>query len=218
MGAVQKLFPEPQHPAEHPPVEGRAVPGGLPARTIREGAGYKQVYAYSKKCVNDKVISPKIFIMYSKRFFPFVVILYSAFCFAQTSQNYQQDKIDSILTRIDSILQMNNLWLQHIETNQSFKQRYKLYQTDNMYTFLQLDTKTGMIEQIQWSLDSAEEGSMTINDVDLSRNSFRYESGSFELYPTQNIYQFILLDKEDGRKWHVQWGFKSEKRWIRRIY
>ena len=30
------------------------------------------------------------------------------------------------------------------------------------------------------------------------------------------MYQFILLDKTDGRTWHVQWGEKAE-RWIRRI-
>lgn len=44
-------------------------------------------------------------------------------------------------------------------------------------------------------------------------------SGSlFELYPTQNMYQFLLLDKTNGRAWHVQWGMEDTKRWIRRIY
>ena len=149
----------------------------------------------------------------------FVAALISASIgFSQTRQSNQQTKTDSLLTRIDSILQMNNLWLQHIETSQSFKQRYKLYQTENVYTLLQLDTKTGMIEQVQWSLGSEFEGSVTINAQDLSKNPYRYEAGSFELYPTKNMYQFILLDKEDGRKWHVQWGMESEKRWIRRIY
>ena len=40
----------------------------------------------------------------------------------------------------------------------------------------------------------------------------------YKLYPTKNIYQFLLLDKVTGRRWHVQWGFESSKRWIKRIY
>lgn len=93
-----------------------------------------------------------------------------------------------------------------------------MYQTENLYTLLQLDTKTGKIEQVQWSLDSDKEGTFTINDEDLNWG-FGYGSGTFELYPTKNMYQFILIDKTDGRKWHVQWGTGGEKsRWIRRIY
>ena len=137
--------------------------------------------------------------------------------FAQTKQNKQQAKKDSTLTRIDSLIQATNAWLEQIEITNSLKQRYKLYQTDNIYTLLQLDTKTGQIEQVQWSLDSDNEGSVTINDQDLTFGS-GYGSGSFELYATKNMYQFILLDKTDGRKWHVQWGMKATQRWIRRLY
>lgn len=44
--------------------------------------------------------------------------------------------------------------------------RYKLYPTENIYNFLQLDTMTGKIELVQWSLDKDEEGSTTLNDID----------------------------------------------------
>lgn len=43
-------------------------------------------------------------------------------------------------------------------------------------------------------------------------------AGNFELYPTQNMYQFLLLDKVTGRTWHVQWGFEEKERWIQRIW
>ena len=135
--------------------------------------------------------------------------------FAQTKQKTVLN--DSTLVRIDSLLRVNNAWLEHIELDLSLKQRYKLYQTDNIYTFLQLDTKTGMIEQVQWSLDSDNEGSVSINIEDLTYG-LGCGSGSFELYPTKNMYQYLLLDKTTGRKWHVQWGMESSKRWIRRIY
>jgi hypothetical protein len=93
--------------------------------------------------------------------------------------------------------------------------RYKLYPTENIYNFLQLDTMTGKIEIVQWSLDDDKEGSATLNNEDLSLGT---GCGTFELYPTKNIYQFLLLDKVTGRRWHVQWGFESSKRWIKRIY
>ena len=144
-----------------------------------------------------------------KRIIPlFVVALSMQSIFAQNNTNK---------TRNDTLMEVYAQWLQQIELDLSLKNRYKLYQTENIYTFLQLDTKTGMIEQVQWSLDSDNEGSVSINNEDLTYG-FGYGSGSFELYPTKNMYQFILLDKTNGNKWHVQWGMKSSERWIRRIY
>ncbi|MBR1792444.1 MAG: hypothetical protein IJ764_02225 [Bacteroidales bacterium] len=131
------------------------------------------------------------------------------------SFKYEQ-KVDSLLSQINTLLMINNDLLEHLEINSSLKDRYKLYQTENIYTFLQLDTKTGMIEQVQWSLDSDNEGSVLINGDDLTIG-YGYGLGSFELYPTKNMYQFILIDKTSGRKWHIQWGMESRKRWIRKI-
>ena len=99
--------------------------------------------------------------------------------------------------------------------SEDLNNRFKLYKTNNIYTFLQLDTATGKIKQIQWSLKSEEEGYVTINDEDLSFIS--PQNGTFELYPTENMYQFLLLDKRMGKMWHVQWGMESSKRWIREM-
>lgn len=153
-----------------------------------------------------------------KKLFSIMVMVLGTLSVSAQEEKNQKADIVHLLQRVDSILQMNNSWLQYIETGQSLKQRYKLYETENIYTFILLDTKTGKIEQVQWSLDKDKEFSVSINDDDLSKYSSRYyEPGSFELYPTKNMYQFILLDKEDGRKWHVQWGTERNKRWIRRI-
>lgn len=160
-----------------------------------------------------------------KRLFLLLTVILLTFSgMAQTAKNpplktndNQDERIVALLARIDTLMVINNELLNHLEINTSLKGRYKLYPTDNIYTLLQLDTKTGQIEQVQWSLDEDNEGSVTINSVDLSYG-FGYGSGTFELYPTQNIYQFILIDKTDGRKWHVQWGMSDNKRWIRRIY
>lgn len=122
-----------------------------------------------------------------------------------------------LLEKIDTLVAINNELLEQLDINTSLKGRYKLYHTDNIYNLLELDTKTGRINQVQWSLDADNEGSVTINDNDLSYG-MGCGSGSFELYPTKNMYQFILIDKTDGRKWHVQWGMEIGNRWIRRIY
>jgi hypothetical protein len=41
--------------------------------------------------------------------------------------------------------------------------------------------------------------------------------GRFTLYPSANMYVFIMLDQEDGRQWQVQWGTAADKRFIAEI-
>lgn len=117
---------------------------------------------------------------------------------------------DSIATQTSDLVS-NILTLQY---RQNIANRYKIYPTENIYTFLKLDTQTGKIDIIQWSLDSKEEFTIPLNPDNLSLLN---DLNSFELYPTQNMYQFILLDKATGQQWHVQWGTKPSKRWIRHI-
>lgn len=44
------------------------------------------------------------------------------------------------------------------------------------------------------------------------------QNGRFELYPTGNMYNFILVDVIDGRTWQVQWNVDEENRMISRFY
>lgn len=128
-----------------------------------------------------------------------------------------QSKLGSQTTKIakdSTLIKIHNL-LEDVDFRIHGLDRYKLYPTENIYNFLQLDTSTGKIDVVQWSLDDGKEGSVTLNDEDLSLDT---GCGTFELYPTKNMYQFLLLDKVTGRKWHVQWGFEASKRWIKRIY
>ena len=125
---------------------------------------------------------------------------------------YSQSTKNSVC---DSTLIYITKQLEDIDFRINGMNRFKLYPSENIYTLLKLDTATGKIDQVQWSLDSDKEGSFTINNDDLSLGS---GSGTFELYPTKNMYQFILLDKVTGRQWHIQWGMEASKRWIRRFY
>ena len=90
---------------------------------------------------------------------------------------------------------------------------YKLYPTENMWTFLELETFTGKIWQVQYSV-SGDRFKVPINSVDLSfdfTGDLQY-AGRFELYSTQNMYNFLLLDRENGQVWQVQWSLDADKR------
>ena len=133
------------------------------------------------------------------------------------SASGQTTNTEKSLSQNDSLTWAGTKWLEQIELNLSLKERYKLYPTQNMYNFLLLDTKTGQIEQIQWSMKPENEIHSTINSVDLTYGQ-GYGSRSFELIPTQNMYTFLLMDKTTGRIWHVQWGLENRKRGIWNIY
>lgn len=124
------------------------------------------------------------------------------------SEVYAHDarqKTDSLLNRIEH----------KVAGDLDYIENYKLYPTENIYTFLELDTKSGRIYQVQWSFEKREEFVIALNLVDLAESPY----SNFELYPTKNIYTFILLDKFNGNAWHVQWGTEESQRtvrWIRR--
>ena len=94
-------------------------------------------------------------------------------------------------------------------------QRYKMYQTENIYNLLKLDTWTGRVWQVQWG-DTKERVEVIINYRDLrdwstgKDDDYEYaaknRNGRFEMYPTKNMYTFILLDTYSGKTYQVQWS------------
>ena len=40
----------------------------------------------------------------------------------------------------------------------------------------------------------------------------------FTLYPTTNIWTFLLLDQVEGTPYQVQWSQEANKRFVMRIY
>ena len=96
-----------------------------------------------------------------------------------------------------------------LEPTQNPDARYRLFATQNIFTFLKLDTREGRIWQIQWG-DKEHRYTDPLNTNALVPGG---KPGRFTLYPTTNVYTFILLDQETGDAWHVQWG-KSEDRFV----
>lgn len=89
--------------------------------------------------------------------------------------------------------------------------RYELFPTENIWTFLKLDTQNGKIWQVQYSLDDSYRGEIELNSKALIPDNAA-ENGRFTLYPTKNLYNFILLDQIDGKMWQVQWSTEAANR------
>jgi hypothetical protein len=95
---------------------------------------------------------------------------------------------------------------------------YKLFPTQNTWASLKLDTRNGRIWQVHYSVSKeGYEGAMSINSYSLVLPEEEIK-GRFNLYPTENMFNFILLDQLNGNTYKVQWHNDNDKRFIRRIY
>lgn len=120
------------------------------------------------------------------------------------------------LHEVDSI---NKLILDGIHDNHDMP-RYKMYQTENIYNLLKLDTRTGAVWQVQYRMKGVKAKTISIDDgisIGVIPEIYGWD-GRFELYPTKNMYTFILIDTGTGRTYQVQWGTDSKHRFMERLY
>ena len=94
---------------------------------------------------------------------------------------------------------------------------YRLFATRNTYNFIKLNTRNGQMWQVQWGTESKYRFETTLSDISRVEKE-EEKNGRFFLYPTTNIYNFILLDQIDGRAWQVQWSLEEKDRMVLRIY
>jgi hypothetical protein len=91
---------------------------------------------------------------------------------------------------------------------------YQLYPTENMWAFIKLDTSSGQIWQVHFAINDDSSRSEEILSMTRLAVGSEAKAGRFALYPTKNMFNFILLDKKDGRTWQVQWSFDYMNRGI----
>lgn len=89
--------------------------------------------------------------------------------------------------------------------------RFKLYQTENMYILLKLNTATGAIWMLQYEMNDRKAALVPIAERDAAWVDEEGRPGRFELYPTKNMYTFIMLDTEKGTTYQVQWNTDLDK-------
>jgi hypothetical protein len=113
-----------------------------------------------------------------------------------------------------SAFAQNESWFP--EPSQNPVASFRLFRTKNIYTLLKLDTRTGQIWQVQWSSADNSRFTVSLNRTVLlpagkPEHPTVLKPGRFTLAPTENIFNFILIDEEDGRTWQVQWGDEKER-------
>lgn len=97
--------------------------------------------------------------------------------------------------------------------------KFLLFPTKNIFNFLKLNTRNGEVYIVQYTMDKPE------NRFETKIESYEYplvkkeeeSNGRFYLYPTQNMFNFLLMDQIDGRVWQLQWGFEKKDRMLVRI-
>lgn len=113
--------------------------------------------------------------------------------------------------------QQNNMSTTRLIENQLEASIYRLFPTDNYWTFIKLDTRNGKMWQVHFSISKdAYEGEQVLNSDSLVLTTEEV-NGRFMLYPTKNTYNFLLLDQINGKTYQVQWNSDKEKRFVNRI-
>jgi hypothetical protein len=128
--------------------------------------------------------------------------------------SYGQIEQDSIST----VQEVEKQVEQKAEIQQLEVPIYKLFATQNTWASLKLNTRNGKIWQVHYSITKdGYEGTLSINSYSLVLPEEEI-NGRFNIYPTENMFNFILLDQVNGNTYKVQWHNDNDKRFITRIY
>ena len=114
-----------------------------------------------------------------------------------------------IFIAIFSIVAQNT----YTDPNQSTDVQFRLFRTTNVWTFLKLDTSDGRIWQVQFDVKGDERFTVVLNAAPLVGNNDKL-NGRFTLFPTNNMFNFLLLDQINGDVWQVQWSQDKKNRGI----
>lgn len=95
---------------------------------------------------------------------------------------------------------------------------YQLFPTQNYWTFIKLDTRNGKMWQVHFTVtDDGERAELVLNSIPLVVEG-KEIIGRFTLYPTENMYNFLLLDQIDGYVYQVQWSMTKDYRGVIPIF
>ena len=118
-----------------------------------------------------------------------------------------------VLTALPSFAQTESSQTSNTTQQSIIAVSYRLFSTQNIWTFIRLNTRNGRMKQVQFGMEDDRRLIANLNSEALV-TSDKEVNDRFTLYPTQNIFTFILLDQFDGRAWQVQWSIDPENRGI----
>lgn len=157
-----------------------------------------------------------------KKFLLIFILVLSARSFAQTYEFYQTDNIHNKLrlnTNTGEVVQIQDdgqkFNIQDGPTPKNEQRRYRLVKTQNMWTYILLDEFFGKLWQCQFSVKGdSYMGCLVINVKALSTS----EKRKFTTEPLASMYQFYLVNQDDGEMWKFQWNTKGDEfRWIEKM-
>ncbi len=108
---------------------------------------------------------------------------------------------------------INNTLIKPISTPTINSPIYQLFPTKNIWTFIKLDSRNGKMWQVQFDLTGENRGEKILNSIPLVTEENEIK-GRFTLYPSENIYNFLLLDQIDGNVYQVQWSMEEKNRGV----
>lgn len=90
--------------------------------------------------------------------------------------------------------------------------RFKMLSTQNLFIFLKLDTATGKIWMVQYGMGDRKGVVVPLDDTSLLEPEATEVNGRYELYSTENMFTYILLDTQKGSTYQVQWNVEEDNR------
>lgn len=106
-----------------------------------------------------------------------------------------------------SAMAIDQLQFNAVNHETSTTLRYKLYPTFNMWTYLKLDTQTGRVWILQYSTQGkSSEGEILIGSPAEVYSANQVVNGRYEIYPTTNMWTFLMIDQINGNTYHIQWS------------
>ena len=82
---------------------------------------------------------------------------------------------------------------------------YWLYPTRNMWAYIELDTRSGMMWVVAYSVNGLPVRRTLSYRVLIDSND-ELKPGRFALFATTNMWNFILIDTKTGKTYQVQWS------------
>jgi hypothetical protein len=164
----------------------------------------------------------------------FLLFFLPIVCFGQEDiERYKVYKTSNIYTSILLDTSTGQTWQIQIGiSDKSKRMKYVLSDTKQAYTSEEVEEKWN--ERIEERMKDWEEEYNSKPDSIVSAEMKLYwkpytlketiererisQNGRFKLYPTENTYNFIMVDVIDGRTWQVQWNVNDDKRLCYRIW
>ena len=136
-----------------------------------------------------------------------------------STRNYHnQLRLNTMTGEVQQIQDDGQSWIicSAREISGDKESRFCLYETQNMWTFILLDSYNRRLWQVQYSTQDLDNlFCIPINKDELGSDN---EKCIFSIQPLTSMYQYYLINDRTGDMWKFQWSTKGDDyRWIEKF-